>query len=128
MANIKVKQSKKGTVKTINKAVVGTEKMKDRLVQAKDKTKETYQEETSDNGTEYAIKASNVKEQHWEALRNLHNQEIFKDSITTATPKYVTVNGENDRLPYQTMEILEEQNQQCSFHYILIIYILDIGL
>ena len=56
------------------------------------------------DGTEYAIKASNVKEQHWEALRNLHNQEIFKDSITTATPKYVTVNGENDRLPYQTME------------------------
>ena len=55
MADIKVKESKKGTVKTINKAVVGTEKMKDRLVQAKDKTKETYQEETSDNGTEYAI-------------------------------------------------------------------------
>lgn len=56
------------------------------------------------DGTEYAIKASNVKEQHWEALRNLHNQDIFKDSISTATPKYVTVNGENDRLPYQTME------------------------
>lgn len=55
MADIKVKQSKKGTVKTINKAVVGTEKMKDRLVQAKDKTKETYQEETSNSGTEYAI-------------------------------------------------------------------------
>ena len=55
MADIKVKQSKKGTIKTINKAVVGTEKMKDRLVQAKDKTKETYQEETSNNGTEYAI-------------------------------------------------------------------------
>lgn len=56
------------------------------------------------DGTEYVIKASNVKEQHWEALKNLHNQEIFKDSISTATPKYVTVNGENERLPYQTME------------------------
>jgi len=56
------------------------------------------------DGTEYAIKASNVQEQHWEALRNLHNQEIFKDSITTATPKYVTVNNETERLPYQTME------------------------
>ena len=61
MADIKIKQSKKGTVKTINKAVVGTEKVKDRLVQVKDKTKETYQEETSDNGTEYAInKISNT--------------------------------------------------------------------
>lgn len=56
------------------------------------------------DGAEYAIKASNVQEQHWEALRNLHNQDIFKDSISTATPKYVTVNNDTDRLPYQTME------------------------
>ena len=55
------------------------------------------------DGAEYSVKASNVKEQHWEALRNLHNQEIFKDSIATATPKYITVNNENERLPYQTM-------------------------
>lgn len=56
------------------------------------------------DGAEYVIKASNVQQQHWEALRNLHNQEIFKDSIQTATPKYVTVNSEGERLPYQTME------------------------
>ena len=29
---------------------------------------------------------------------------MFKDSISTATPKYVTVNDENERLPYQQME------------------------
>ncbi len=56
------------------------------------------------DGAEYVIKASNVKEEHWEALRNLHNQEIFKDSISTATPKYVTVDNDTERLPYQTME------------------------
>lgn len=56
------------------------------------------------DGSEYAIKASNVQNQHWEALRNLHNQDIFKDSISTATPKYITVNNETERLPYQTME------------------------
>ena len=56
------------------------------------------------DGSEYVIKASNVQEQHWEALRNLHNQDIFKDSISTATPKYVTVNNDTERLPYQTME------------------------
>ncbi len=56
------------------------------------------------DGAEYVIKATNVKEQHWDALRSLHNQDIFKDSISTATPKYVTINGEGDRLPYQTME------------------------
>ncbi len=56
------------------------------------------------DGAEYAIKASNVQEQHWEALKNLQNQDIFKDSISTATPKYVTVNNDTERLPYQTME------------------------
>jgi transcriptional regulator with GAF, ATPase, and Fis domain len=56
------------------------------------------------DGAEYSIKASNVQEQHWPALKNLHNQEIFKDSISTATPKYVTVNNDTERLPYQTME------------------------
>lgn len=56
------------------------------------------------DGAEYVIKASNVQEQHWEALRSLHNQDIFKDSISTATPKYVTVNNDTERLPYQTME------------------------
>ena len=55
MADIKVKENKKGTVKTIDKIVVGKEKMKNKLVQAKDRTRETYQEETSNSGTEYAI-------------------------------------------------------------------------
>ncbi len=56
------------------------------------------------NGNTYEVKASNVQEKHWEVLSNLHNEEIFKDSITTATPKYVTVNAENERLPYQIIE------------------------
>ena len=56
------------------------------------------------DGAEYVIKATNVSEKHWETLRNLQNEDIFKDSITTATPKYVTVNNENERLPYQKLE------------------------
>ena len=56
------------------------------------------------NGTEYEIKASNVQEKHWDTLKQLHNEEIFKDSITTATPKYITVNNDSERLPYQKME------------------------
>ena len=56
------------------------------------------------DGAEYVVKASNVDEKHWEALRNLHNQEIFKDSISTTNPKYITVNDPSERLPYQTME------------------------
>ncbi len=56
------------------------------------------------NGAEYILKASNVDEKHWDTLRNLYKEEIFKDSIQTARPKYITVNNEQERLPYQKME------------------------
>ena len=56
------------------------------------------------NGAEYEVKASNVDERHWDSLKSLQEVEMFKDSIQTATPKYVTVNNENERLPYQKME------------------------
>ena len=56
------------------------------------------------NGTEYVVRASNVEQKHWDTLRNLQNEEIFKDSIQTATPKYITIEHEGERLPYQKME------------------------
>lgn len=56
------------------------------------------------DGAEYAVKATNVDEKHWDTLRNLQNQEIFKDSITTGIPKYITINNDKEKLPYQTSE------------------------
>ncbi|MBR1803176.1 MAG: GGDEF domain-containing protein [Clostridia bacterium] len=56
------------------------------------------------DGAEYVVKASNVEEKHWNTLKNLQNEELFKDSIQTATPKYITVEKEGERLPYQKME------------------------
>ena len=56
------------------------------------------------DGAEYQIKASNVDKKHWKALKSLQNLDMFKDSIESATPKYVTVNSEDERLPYQQME------------------------
>ena len=56
------------------------------------------------DGAEYQVKASNVDEKHWETLKKLQEVPIFKDSVATATPKYVTVNNDNERLPYQKME------------------------
>ncbi len=75
------------------------------------------------DGAEYTIKASNVQEQHWEALRSLQNQEIFKDSISTATPKYVTVNNDTERLPYQTMEFGRAKSAMFFPLYIENVYI-----
>lgn len=56
------------------------------------------------NGAEYEIKASNVDDRHWNALKALQDVDMFKDSIAQATPKYVTVNNDQERLPYQQME------------------------
>ena len=56
------------------------------------------------NGAEYEIKASNVDQRHWDSLKSLQDVDMFKDSIQTATPKYVTVNSESEKLPYQKME------------------------
>ncbi len=56
------------------------------------------------DGTKYIVKASNVDKKHWDALSNLQSEDIFKESIQTSIPKYVTVEGENERLPYQKME------------------------
>lgn len=56
------------------------------------------------NGAEYELKASNVDEKHWQTLTRLGDEEIFKDSIATATPKYITVEKESEKLPYQKME------------------------
>ena len=56
------------------------------------------------DGAEYVVKASNVDKKHWDALKSLQNDPVFNDSIKTATPKYVTVENENEKLPYQKME------------------------
>lgn len=56
------------------------------------------------DGAEYVVKASNVDRKHWDTLSKLQSEELFQDSIQTATPKYVTVENENERLPYQKME------------------------
>lgn len=56
------------------------------------------------DGAEYQVKASNVDSKHWNSLKALQDIDMFKDSIESATPKYVTVNNTNERLPYQEME------------------------
>ena len=56
------------------------------------------------DGAEYVIKATNVSRKHWDTLTSLQEQEIFKDSITSAIPKYITINNDKEKLPYQNSE------------------------
>ena len=56
------------------------------------------------DGTDYVVKASNVNKNHWPALSKLQDVDIFKDSITSSSPKYITINNAGERLPYQENE------------------------
>ena len=75
------------------------------------------------DGAEYQVKASNVDEKHWETLKRLQDVPIFKDSVATATPKYVTVNNDNERLPYQEMEFARAKSAIFFPLYIENVYI-----
>ena len=75
------------------------------------------------NGAEYEIKATNVDEKHWEVLKNLHTEEVFKDSIATATTKYITIEKETERLPYQKMEFARAKSAMFLPLYIDNVYI-----
>ena len=55
------------------------------------------------DGEKYRVEASNVNEKHYPMFEQLHSQDIFSDSITNATPKYITVN-QGEKLPYLEME------------------------
>lgn len=57
------------------------------------------------NGNNYEIKATNVDERYKDILSNLHTNPEFAESINTATTKYVTVSGANQRLPYQVNDM-----------------------
>ncbi len=75
------------------------------------------------NGAEYILKATNVDEKHWETLKNLHTEEIFKNSIATATNKYITIEKETERLPYQKMEFARAKSAMFLPLYIDNVYI-----
>lgn len=75
------------------------------------------------DGTEYKIKASNVAEKHWQTLSTLQNEPLFRESIETATSKYVTVEREDERLPYQKMEFARAKSAMFFPLYIDNVYI-----
>lgn len=75
------------------------------------------------NGAEYILKASNVDRRFWKILTNLHTDEMFKDSIATATPKYVTINSPNEKLSYQKNEMARAKSAMFFPLYIDNVYI-----
>ena len=75
------------------------------------------------NGAEYIVKASNVEQKHWDTLKSLQSEPVFVDSIQTATPKYITIDKEGEKLPYQKMEFGRAKSAMFFPLYIDNIYI-----
>ena len=75
------------------------------------------------NGAEYEIKATNVERKHWDVMKNLQQDEIFKESIVRGTPKYITVEKDTDVLSYQTSELGRAKSAMFFPIYIDNIYI-----
>ena len=75
------------------------------------------------DGIDYIIKATNVDKKHWDTLSNLQDLDIFRDSISTTSPKYITVNNENEKLPYQQQEFGRAKSAIFSPLYIDNVYI-----
>ncbi|MBO5413053.1 MAG: diguanylate cyclase [Clostridia bacterium] len=75
------------------------------------------------NGAEYMLKASNVDKRFWKVLTNLHTDGMFKDSIKTATPKYVTINSPHEMLTYQKNEMARAKSAMFFPLYIDNVYI-----
>ncbi len=108
---------------TISEQITANEKIKKINEILIDRYKIKYSTIVVYNGSEYEIKASNVEEKHWDTLKNLQSEKVFVDSIQTATTKYITVNGENEKLPYLKMEYARAKSAMFFPLYIDNIYI-----
>jgi len=108
---------------TISEQITADEKIKrinDILIE---KYRISYSTIVVYNGAEYEIKASNVEKKHWDVLKNLQSEKVFIDSIQTATTKYITVNNDNEKLPYLKMEYARAKSAMFFPLYIDNIYI-----
>ena len=56
-------------------------------------------------------------------MKNLQTEEMFKDSILTATPKYVTINRPDEKLVYQKTEMARAKSAMFFPLYIDNVYI-----
>ena len=54
------------------------------------------------DGSDYVIKATNVDQKHWDVLSTLNELDIFKDSILSTNPKYITVDSDTPSNTFNT--------------------------
>lgn len=75
------------------------------------------------DGAEYVIKATNVDRKHWDALKNLHNEEIFRESVEKGSSKYITIENDGETLPYLRVEFARAKSAMFFPIYFDTIYV-----
>lgn len=109
MANIKTKDSKPKTIKTLNKAVVGTKNLKDNIVSTKEKLKDNSnknnnEENTIDYGSNAITGASSITASTIATQFNKNGKRSFKETRENIIKSKIKIKEFKDKQLTKRME------------------------
>ena len=108
MADIKTKDSKPKTIKTLNKAVVGTQNIKDNLVSTKEKINDNTQNKNEENNIEYGSNqitgASSITASAFATKFNKYGKKSFEETKDNIIKSKVKIKEFKDKRLAKRME------------------------
>lgn len=108
MADIKTKDSKPKTIKTLNKAVVGTQNIKDNLVSTKEKINDNTQNKNEENNIEYGSNqitgASSITASAVATKFNKYGKKSFEETKDNIMKSKVKIKEFKDKRLAKRME------------------------
>ena len=108
MADIKTKDSKSKTIKTLNKAVVGTQNIKDNLVSTKEKINDNTQNKNEENNIEYGSNqitgASSITASAVATKFNKYGKKFFEETKDNIIKSKVKIKEFKDKRLAKRME------------------------
>lgn len=108
MADIKTKDSKPRTIKTLNKAVVGTQNIKDNLVSTKEKINDNTQNKNEENNIEYGSNqitgASSITASAVATKFNKYGKKSFEETKDNIIKSKVKIKEFKDKRLAKRME------------------------
>lgn len=108
MADIKTKDSKSKTIKTLNKAVVGTQNIKDNLVSTKEKINDNTQNKNEENNIEYGSNqitgASSITASAVATKFNKYGKKSFEETKDNIIKSKVKIKEFKDKRLAKRME------------------------
>ena len=131
MANIKTKDSKPKTIKTLNKAVVGTKNLKDNIVSTKEKLKDNSnknnnEENTIDYGSNAITGASSITASTIATQFNKNGKKSFKETRENIIKSKIKIKEFKDKQKAKRLakDTIKTGKSTTIFKMVLIIYII----